>query len=698
MTLVVEALACCPGPEGPCEQERAAVAAAVSGRRRAELARVAELGLPGLAGAAEAGDPWAEEMVLELVGYPDGSGIAPPDVIATDTVTGEVLDTRAPSAAPPDNVPSPPADMPRRPLAEPVDGSVDADRHSFSRVLRGEVAETLGPAHDASVKNSLGVGLDTVAAMPASAVLAAALEGIDLAGLSRTALVEVMAGLKRLEARYAGLAAQAAAHLDETSGTYRNPVTGRKINPVGDEIALRLAVSRAEATRMIRVGTGLRRTFTETGEALAAGVIDYRKAETIVTTLDTSPEPVAWMVEQEVLDHADGRTRPQLERDLNEALVAVDPQEATTRNTRARSRRRVERPRTLPDGMASLTAVLPAEDCVLVDQTLDAVAQAAHGRGDPRTTDQLRADALIALTRAGIRTGHTGQQEHDDVPLADSSDRSDGSDRADAEPSHDTQSRSRPDALPPDLAVIAPALMRALTRPGERLEVPAPTINVTVPLHVLVPPDEDGSDVDGRGHPCGGRGKGVPADGDGGPDLTALDAGPQPVASLEGYGAIDDVVARALAAGGTWERMVTDPVRDVPVEVGRRRYRPPQALQDLVRARDRTCVRPGCTVAAEDCQIDHTLPWSVGGETNDDNLGSVCERHHALKTAGAMRVSQPEPGVFVWRTATGHTYRRDRVGTITLVEIRLPDERQTETDPSDGTHTGPDPYAGDPPY
>ncbi|MGH3648458.1 MAG: AAA family ATPase [Micromonosporaceae bacterium] len=47
-------------------------------------------------------------------------------------------------------------------------------------------------------------------------------------------------------------------------------------------------------------------------------------------------------------------------------------------------------------------------------------------------------------------------------------------------------------------------------------------------------------------------------------------------------------------------------------DVGRRSYRPPAALADLVRARDRSCRFPGCRHRAELCDLDHTVPFPAG--------------------------------------------------------------------------------------
>jgi hypothetical protein len=79
-------------------------------------------------------------------------------------------------------------------------------------------------------------------------------------------------------------------------------------------------------------------------------------------------------------------------------------------------------------------------------------------------------------------------------------------------------------------------------------------------------------------------------------------------------------------------------------------------LADHVRARDRNCVGPGCTRPARRCDLDHTRDHSRGGRTVEANIGPGCKRHHPDKDRG-WSLSQPEPGLFVWRSPLGRTYR-----------------------------------------
>ena len=144
--------------------------------------------------------------------------------------------------------------------------------------------------------------------------------------------------------------------------------------------------------------------------------------------------------------------------------------------------------------------------------------------------------------------------------------------------------------------------------------------------------------------------------------LMGLDDLPGEVAGL---GPIPAEQARALAAGGVWRRLVTDPLTGTVLDVGRTRYRPPAGLAEHVLARDGSCAAPGCGVPSHRCDLDHTTEFSgvpangsrVPGTTSADNLGPLSDRCHRLKTDGGFVLRQVRPGVFEWRTPAGLAYR-----------------------------------------
>jgi len=129
---------------------------------------------------------------------------------------------------------------------------------------------------------------------------------------------------------------------------------------------------------------------------------------------------------------------------------------------------------------------------------------------------------------------------------------------------------------------------------------------------------------------------------------------------LDEYGVIDPETARALAKGGTWRRLVTDPASGTVLDVGRTRYTPPADLAEHVRHRDRTCVRPGCNASAWKSELDHTIAFHTnsapGGSTSAGNLGPLSKGCHQLKTHANFKLKQLTPGRFRWTTPTGHVY------------------------------------------
>ena len=86
------------------------------------------------------------------------------------------------------------------------------------------------------------------------------------------------------------------------------------------------------------------------------------------------------------------------------------------------------------------------------------------------------------------------------------------------------------------------------------------------------------------------------------------------------------------------------------------RDRPSRALQHLIKVRNARCTAPGCGRPAARCDLDHTTAWDHGGITCECDLAPLCRHHHRCKQAEGWRLTQPEPGVLVWRTPAGRSY------------------------------------------
>lgn len=108
------------------------------------------------------------------------------------------------------------------------------------------------------------------------------------------------------------------------------------------------------------------------------------------------------------------------------------------------------------------------------------------------------------------------------------------------------------------------------------------------------------------------------------------------------------------------------PVIDLHDQPASRGYVVPDRIKEHVELRDRVCVFPHCTRPARACQKDHITPYVHGGPTAPENLGSLCQHHHNLKTHTRWTYTMLEPGVFLWRSPHGYTFLRDREGTQDL--------------------------------
>jgi hypothetical protein len=143
------------------------------------------------------------------------------------------------------------------------------------------------------------------------------------------------------------------------------------------------------------------------------------------------------------------------------------------------------------------------------------------------------------------------------------------------------------------------------------------------------------------------------------PALTLLGKSDEP-AILDGFVPIDPVTARRMAGEAkSLIRILTHPETGAMLSVGRRRYKVPKDLRTYLQIRDLTCRFPGCTQPAQLSDIDHTLDWQFGGETNATNLACLCAGHHTLKGETAWTVTQADDGsgIMTWTDPSGRSYR-----------------------------------------
>jgi len=94
------------------------------------------------------------------------------------------------------------------------------------------------------------------------------------------------------------------------------------------------------------------------------------------------------------------------------------------------------------------------------------------------------------------------------------------------------------------------------------------------------------------------------------------------------------------------------------------RLRPDHWIRKALHARDQGCRFPGGTAPAAWTDAHHWLAWYLGGETNTDNLISLCRWHHVIVHEGQWTLT--------WDRTTGAVFAHRPDGTPYEIGPSLP--------------------------
>ncbi|WP_163663224.1 HNH endonuclease signature motif containing protein [Mycobacterium shinjukuense] len=181
---------------------------------------------------------------------------------------------------------------------------------------------------------------------------------------------------------------------------------------VAAEVAAAFRTSLALAGSYLHYARAMRERLPKVGQVFVAGEIDYRMFQTLVyrTDLITDPEILA-RVDAELalrVGRWPSMTQGKLAAAIDRVVAVADPD--AVRRAREQIRDREVSIWNSADGMADVHARLYATDGQALDARLNALV-ATVCAGDPRSTDQRRADALGALAagadRLACRCGST---------------------------------------------------------------------------------------------------------------------------------------------------------------------------------------------------------------------------------------------------------------------------------------------------
>jgi hypothetical protein len=458
----------------------------------------------------------------------------------------------------------------------------------------------------------------------------------DVAGLSDAELVGVLRASQRQIAREQYKQVLAAAEFGRRRRAEFAAALARGVPAgcaaggfPGEELAIELVVSRAEAGHLIDEAIDLTARLPRTLAGMAEGLIDAGRAGWIALyTRSLSPADVARADTVLAQDAPDlraeqvARKAAALEMKLNPEAVAARKEHAKRREQRVEARREAS-------GNASLAGrELDTADVLASKAYLDGIAVLLREGGLPGGLDRLRALALTDLT-----------QGRD--PL----------DRISPAPAQPVPSEA-PSPAPPGGPAPVPALINLIVPAGTLLGWSAAPAQAGA--WGLLDRDETQAVVTAAAAHRQTRWCVTLT----GPDGTAIAHGcargshPRLLSDLEPQPPPAQLAELLRRLNLTFIPIATNSRDPAPPEEG---YVPSRTLKHLVRARTVTCDAPGCGNPAASADLDHTVPWP-DGPTSQSNLAPRCRTHHRAKQAPDWKVEQLAPGVTRWTMPSGRMH------------------------------------------
>ena len=140
---------------------------------------------------------------------------------------------------------------------------------------------------------------------------------------------------------------------------------------------------------------------------------------------------------------------------------------------------------------------------------------------------------------------------------------------------------------------------------------------------------------------------------------------PLGVARVDGWGPLlTSQLPEFLKDSTVIVRSIVDPGTIQPSDA----YQTPNRMRFVIEQRNPVDVFPYGTIAAQHCDMDHTIPFVNGdkGQTHPGNLGPLARKAHRAKTHGDCQLEQPSPGLYIWTTKLGYHYAITAAGTTRI--------------------------------
>jgi hypothetical protein len=445
------------------------------------------------------------------------------------------------------------------------------------------------------------------------------------------------------------------------------------------ELGVLLGVSTVTAAMLLRDTLEIRHRLPSVWTAVLTGRVDVWKArKAAAATRVLSAEQVAG-IETRVAAALEGLVYARAETVIEGLVVTADPAGHEQRRQAAEARRHVSiGKRPTPAGLRQLFAQSTPADIARIDAMIAYLAEALAFFGDTATRDLRRTRALVLMAnpfaaalliaQRASATQHATQTraqsasaasepdaEPDAKPDAESAPESD----QEPEPEHQDEPEPEASADAASAVQLAAAFGRELAAAGPALwkRLRPRTVLYVHLSHAAV------ASLNHRSTGATGPG-GEPAPG---------------VARVEGLGPAGLTQLRDwLGHGWDHDALEVRPVLDPDHQSAVDDYQTPPAMAEALRLREPFETFPYGTTPSRGAREtsgadeDHTIPYvprargGPPGQTGLHNLGPLGRHHHRAKTFGHFTCHQPLPGLYLWRTPSGHWYRVDHTGTHPL--------------------------------
>ncbi|MGI9584249.1 MAG: DUF222 domain-containing protein [Acidimicrobiia bacterium] len=462
------------------------------------------------------------------------------------------------------------------------------------------------------VTDMIHPGLDEMEPGP---IMAAFVSAVDVDTLSGHDRVVALRAHSRLATHFAAQAYRDMVAIKDVMPDYDGG-SGAAIGAATEvRAALRLTRHMADAEMLFALD--LQERLPQVFEMLMSGSIDVRRAKVIVDATCHLSEASAQDVVQRIAEAASDMTTGQLRAHIRGLCIEANPDDAEEVYERSVEERGVEMQ---PDvnGTAHLKGThLPPDRVLMATERINQMAKRLRGKGETRTMDQLRADVFLDLLTGAKVKSSDGSPVRDTVGGGG------------VTLSVDVDTLAALNNHHGDLAGYGPVIAdvaRQFAESHHRSQWQWAVTDTETGRPIATGTTRRRPNIE--------------------TDLPMAPDAPSRRPNIE--------TDLPMAAGTTGRRSSTKV--DQPLVTDTTRRRPLRQQQRNIEISAPTCVFPGCRVPSRSSDIDHRIPYSEGGATDESNLQPLCRHDHGVRHEFGWSYEVDQRGNVTWTSPLHHSY------------------------------------------